>query len=80
MTASWPLVDGDLEQRRPIDEAAVTDAIDWIERIALAIARVTRRRGVTAWPAQADRRRTDPGVRGPDGHSGAPVYTVRRRR
>ncbi|MFD8230593.1 hypothetical protein ACFV20_01645 [Streptomyces sp. NPDC059696] len=34
------LIDGDLEQRRPIDEAEVTDAIDWIERIALAIAYV----------------------------------------
>jgi restriction system protein len=27
-------------RRRPIDEAEVTDAIDWIERIALAIAHV----------------------------------------
>lgn len=34
------LIDGDLEQRRPIDEASVSDAIDWIERIALAIAHV----------------------------------------
>ncbi|GAA1424489.1 hypothetical protein GCM10009601_29320 [Streptomyces thermospinosisporus] len=34
------LIDGDLKQRRPIDEAEVTDAIDWIERIALAIAHV----------------------------------------
>lgn len=34
------LIDGDLKQRRPIDEAGVTDAIDWIERIALAIAHV----------------------------------------
>ncbi|MGW2296341.1 hypothetical protein [Streptomyces violaceorubidus] len=34
------LVDGDLKQRRAIDEAEVTDAIDWIERIALAIAHV----------------------------------------
>ncbi|MDQ0599147.1 hypothetical protein QF037_003492 [Streptomyces canus] len=34
------LIDGDLEQRRPIDEASVNDAIDWIERIALAIAHV----------------------------------------
>ncbi|MEV7860149.1 hypothetical protein AB0O86_15255 [Streptomyces hirsutus] len=34
------LVDGDLKQHRPIDEAAVTDAIDWIERIAPAIAHV----------------------------------------
>ncbi|MFI1834714.1 hypothetical protein [Streptomyces olivaceoviridis] len=34
------LIDGDLKQRRPIDEAEVTDAIDWIERIALAIAYV----------------------------------------
>jgi hypothetical protein len=31
------LIDGDLKQRRPIDEAGVNDAIDWIERIALAI-------------------------------------------
>jgi len=30
------LIDGDLKQRRPIDEAEVTDVIDWIERIALA--------------------------------------------
>ncbi|MFE9971006.1 hypothetical protein ACFYRD_09690 [Streptomyces hirsutus] len=28
------------EQRRSIDEAGVTDAIDWIERIALALAHV----------------------------------------
>ncbi|MBK6016387.1 hypothetical protein [Streptomyces sp. MBT53] len=34
------LIDGDLKQRRPIDEASVNDAIDWIERIALAIAHV----------------------------------------
>ncbi|MGK5698032.1 hypothetical protein ACSNOJ_35000 [Streptomyces sp. URMC 128] len=34
------LIDGDLKRRRPIDEAEVTDAIDWIERIALAIAHV----------------------------------------
>ncbi|GGY00959.1 hypothetical protein GCM10010384_00420 [Streptomyces djakartensis] len=34
------LIDGDLKRRRPIDEADVTDAIDWIERIALAIAHV----------------------------------------
>ena len=34
------LIDGDLKQRRPIDEAGVNDAIDWIERIALAIAHV----------------------------------------
>ncbi|MER6332474.1 hypothetical protein ABT298_24745 [Streptomyces sp. NPDC001034] len=34
------LIDGDLKQRRPMDEAEVTDAIDWIERIALAIAHV----------------------------------------
>lgn len=34
------LIDGDLEQRRPIDEAAVNDAIDWIERLALAVAHV----------------------------------------
>jgi hypothetical protein len=32
------LIDGDLKQRRPVDEAGVTDAIDWIERIALALA------------------------------------------
>ncbi|GAA4966638.1 hypothetical protein GCM10023238_38040 [Streptomyces heliomycini] len=46
------LIDGDLKQRRPIDEAEVTDAIDWIERIALAIAHVlddeVRERGVSA--------------------------------
>ncbi len=34
------LIDGDLKQRRPVDEAGVNDAIDWIERIALAIAHV----------------------------------------
>ncbi|WP_052745288.1 hypothetical protein [Streptomyces sp. WM6386] len=34
------LIDGDLEQRRSIDEASVNDAIDWIERTALAIAHV----------------------------------------
>ncbi|MFE0511983.1 hypothetical protein [Streptomyces sp. NPDC058964] len=34
------LIDGDLEQRRPNDDAGVNDAIDWIERIALAIAHV----------------------------------------
>lgn len=34
------LLDGDLENRRPISDAEVTDAIDWIERIALAIATV----------------------------------------
>ncbi|GAB2816796.1 hypothetical protein GCM10027073_55680 [Streptomyces chlorus] len=34
------LIDGDLKQRRSIDEAEVTDAIDWIERIALALAHV----------------------------------------
>jgi hypothetical protein len=28
------------ERRRPITDADVTDAIDWIERIALAIATV----------------------------------------
>ncbi|MFB7088067.1 hypothetical protein [Streptomyces sp. NPDC056296] len=39
------LVDGDLKQRRPIDEAEVTDAIDWIERIALAIAHVLDEKG-----------------------------------
>ncbi|WP_328463881.1 hypothetical protein [Streptomyces sp. NBC_00448] len=32
------LVDGSLKQRRPITDADVTDAIDWTERIALAIA------------------------------------------
>ena len=36
------LLDGDLKQRRPISEADVTDSIDWIERIALAIAHVLR--------------------------------------
>ncbi|MEV2213067.1 hypothetical protein AB0H86_16715 [Streptomyces sp. NPDC050997] len=30
----------ELKQRRPIDEAGVNDAIDWIERIVLAIAHV----------------------------------------
>ncbi|MGX1367658.1 hypothetical protein RKD19_003017 [Streptomyces canus] len=39
------LIDGDLEQRRPIDEASVNDAIDWIERIALAIAHVLDNEG-----------------------------------
>ncbi|MFD7464097.1 hypothetical protein [Streptomyces tendae] len=39
------LVDGDLKQRRAIDEAEVTDAIDWIERIALAIAHVLDGKG-----------------------------------
>jgi hypothetical protein len=34
------LIDGDLKQRRPIDEAAVNDAIHWIERSALAVAHV----------------------------------------
>ncbi|MFE9498653.1 hypothetical protein [Streptomyces collinus] len=34
------LIDGDLHQRHPIDAAEVTDAIEWIERIALAIAHV----------------------------------------
>ncbi|WP_230195285.1 HEPN domain-containing protein [Streptomyces coriariae] len=34
------LLDGDLKHRRPISDADVTDAIDWIERIALAIATV----------------------------------------
>ncbi|MCJ1680776.1 hypothetical protein MTF65_26200 [Streptomyces sp. APSN-46.1] len=34
------LVDGSLKQRRPISDADVTDAIDWVERIALAIAKV----------------------------------------
>jgi hypothetical protein len=37
---AWTLVDGDLENRRPISDAEVTDAIDWIECIALAIATV----------------------------------------
>lgn len=32
------LLDGHLKRRRPISEAEATDAIDWIERIALAIA------------------------------------------
>ncbi|MFB7928676.1 hypothetical protein ACFC4C_06165 [Streptomyces sp. NPDC056039] len=39
------LIDGDLKQRRPIDEAEVTDAIDWIERIALSIAHVLDDKG-----------------------------------
>ncbi|WDV54326.1 hypothetical protein PV963_30195 [Streptomyces coeruleorubidus] len=39
------LIDGDLKRRRPIDEAEVTDAIDWIERIALAIAHVLDEKG-----------------------------------
>ncbi len=39
------LIDGDLERRRPIDEAQVTDTIDWIERIALAIAHVLDKEG-----------------------------------
>ena len=34
------LVDGSLDQRRSITDAEVNDAIDWIERIALAIAKV----------------------------------------
>ncbi|MFZ3593927.1 hypothetical protein [Streptomyces sp. BH104] len=34
------LEDGELKRRRPITEADVTDAINWIERIALAIAKV----------------------------------------
>ncbi|MBT2480860.1 hypothetical protein [Streptomyces sp. ISL-94] len=34
------LIDGSLKQRRPISDADVTDAIDWVERIALAIAKV----------------------------------------
>lgn len=34
------LLDGDLKQRRPINDADVTDAVDWVERIALAIAKV----------------------------------------
>ncbi|MEY7980903.1 hypothetical protein AB8O53_31900 [Streptomyces pilosus] len=39
------LIDGDLKQRRPIDEAEVTDAIDWIERIAVALAHVLADKG-----------------------------------
>jgi restriction system protein len=34
------LVEGDLKERRPITEADVSDAINWIERIALALAHV----------------------------------------
>lgn len=34
------LLDGDLKRRREISDADVTDAIDWVERIALAIATV----------------------------------------
>lgn len=34
------LLDGDLKRRRPISDADVIDAIDWIERIALAVAAV----------------------------------------
>ena len=34
------LADGRLHQRRSITDAEANDAIDWIERIALAIARV----------------------------------------
>lgn len=34
------LEDGDLKRRRAISDADATDAVDWIERIALAIARV----------------------------------------
>ncbi|MFE2429387.1 hypothetical protein ACFXJ5_21910 [Streptomyces sp. NPDC059373] len=34
------LLEGDLKQRRPITDAEVADAIDWIERIAVAIAKV----------------------------------------
>ncbi|MCK9871542.1 hypothetical protein MRI28_18195 [Nocardiopsis dassonvillei] len=34
------LVEGQLEKRRPITDAEVTDAIDWVERVALAIAKV----------------------------------------
>ncbi|MFG2479069.1 hypothetical protein [Streptomyces fagopyri] len=34
------MIDGDLKQRRLIDEGEVTDAIDWIERIAPAVAHV----------------------------------------
>ncbi|MET7888527.1 hypothetical protein ABZT11_37685, partial [Streptomyces avermitilis] len=32
------LIDGDLKQRRPVDDASVNDAIDWTEHIAPAIA------------------------------------------
>jgi hypothetical protein len=34
------LLDGDLKRRRPISDADVIGAVDWIERIALAIAKV----------------------------------------
>ncbi len=34
------LVEGHLKQRRPITEGDVTDAVDWLERTALAIAKV----------------------------------------
>lgn len=34
------LLDGSLKERRPISDADVTDALDWLERIALAIAHV----------------------------------------
>lgn len=34
------LVEGSLKQRRPVTDADVTDAIDWVELIALAIATV----------------------------------------
>lgn len=34
------LEDGHLKQRHPIDAATTTDAVDWIERIAIAIATV----------------------------------------
>lgn len=34
------LLDGDLEHRRPISDAEAADAINWVERIALAIATV----------------------------------------
>ncbi|MET7616085.1 hypothetical protein [Streptomyces sp. NPDC005408] len=32
--------DGELGKRRPITEAETSDAIDWIERVALAFATV----------------------------------------
>ncbi|MEU8870787.1 hypothetical protein AB0D24_06380 [Streptomyces javensis] len=34
------LLDGDLKRRRHISDADVTDAINWVERIALAIGTV----------------------------------------
>ncbi|MFB6604307.1 hypothetical protein ACFCXR_00625 [Streptomyces noursei] len=35
------LLDGDLRQRQSIIDADVTDAIDWIKRIILAIATIS---------------------------------------